>query len=752
MQVGRLSTLLRLAAMAGLLVPATPAPGLGATAQVAAQGNILHVSLAEASVSPAGEVQMTSPRGALRMTALPRSTGDSSVLWDLDVRSADGDRAVLKEIEASAFFLSDLPCLIALVRQEANSVPGVVRVYDIRGSIVHEAKMVAPTSPALSPDGTTLAWREPDRLQALDLRTLATRAHPALDLFALGASGRIVGVPRDDDQLRVLEPSGPGYSIPLAAGTAAQVRKLALSLDGTAAFLLLPSALLRVELRSGVLTTLFEAPAFTELRDVSIEPGEIAVGMRRIEPNRFVGSMAVLDTQGGIRAIVPGGEQTVPRPLQRELDAGIPWPIAPDAQHPIGNSYGEYQNYGGGSYPHPGIDVLGSPGQPVFAVRGGVVKAILTTSGVWHWRVAVADSASSSTTPGYLYAHLDAPTIAVNVGDTVAAGEYLGNLVQWPVANFTHCHFTRIEDSGTTWDGEWLSVQNPHLDLTHQSDAEPPFFEPALAKDLLAFCQNETSNYLDPSQIAGAVDVIAHVGDRIASTWVCAVQELRYSIYHVAAPEHPVVNDKLAQYFDMTCDTYGSGTIDALLMDLLFKDDATCDTEGDYDSREFFHIITNSDGDGVYEPSDLNESWDTTQLPDGDYVVKVVAIDAFGNATADSMVVTTANGNTTGIGEIPAVGSTQAQVLLAPVSPNPARDEARIRFHLSAPDRITLALYDVTGRRIQLLADGWTESGDHALRWNPSHQMGSSAVPGVYFLHLRGERLGTVSRKVVIAP
>ncbi len=171
-----------------------------------------------------------------------------------------------------------------------------------------------------------------------------------------------------------------------------------------------------------------------------------------------------------------------------------------------------------------------------------------------------------------------------------------------------------------------------------------PVFEPAQGSSPFAFCDNETDNYQDPATLTGQVDIIAHVGDRIDSTWVCVVQSIVYSIYPVGNPKAAVVSDKLAVDFDMDLDTYQSGPVDPFLVDLLYKQDAVCQTYGDYDYREFYHIITNSDGDQVYEASDLLEAWDTTTVWDGDYVVEVTATDAAGNSTVQSMVVTTVNG------------------------------------------------------------------------------------------------------------
>jgi hypothetical protein len=365
------------------------------------------------------------------------------------------------------------------------------------------------------------------------------------------------------------------------------------------------------------------------------------MGARELQGATARGSLLRLTSRGVVLAAttaakVPNRPRAGPSLVQPPSSA-IPWPLAPNAQHPIGNTYGEYQDYSGSPYLHPGIDVLGAAGQPVYAVAGGEVKAVLTTSAQYHWRVAIAEQPGSATSPGYLYAHLDLPTIAVNVGDVVAPGQYLGDLVPWPVAGFTHVHFARIEDTGATWSGNWLCTDNPHLDLQHASETDAPFFQPAIAGDLFAFCADESSSYQSPTALSGRVDIIAKVGDRLASTWVCAVQELRYSIYPAGSPGTPIVDDQLAVDFDMALDTYQNGPLDPYLVALLYKDDFVCDTKGDYGSREFFHVLTNHS-----LPSD---AWDTTGLSDGDYVIEVTASDVAGNRTTAAMTVTTANGN-----------------------------------------------------------------------------------------------------------
>jgi hypothetical protein len=410
----------------------------------------------------------------------------------------------------------------------------------------------------------------------------------------------------------------------------------------------------------------------------------------------------------------------------------------------VGNTYGEYQNYGGAPYPHPGFDVMGSPNQAVYAVRDGVVKAILTTSAEYHWRVAVADSAFSGTGRGYLYAHLDRPSIAVHVGDVITAGQLLGTLVPWPVADFTHCHFTRLQDSGATWDGSWLSVSNPHLDVNHLETA-PPVFQPARGTELLAFCTNQTSSYQSSNSLHGSVDIIARVSDLIASTWSCTVQELRYTIYPQGQPGSPVVNDKQSVFFNMGLDTYIGGANDAFLITLFYKQDAVCPTQGDYDYRDFYHILTNSNGDEIYDAGDLDQAWNTAALPDGNYVIRVKAVDAAGNVEVDSMVVTTVNGNPSAAGDRSDPSDRLTCV------PNPVTERATIGFSLPEPGRAALSIYTPSGRLLQRLRAGPFVAGPGTLVWDRRDARGVRVPAGIYLYRVEGTGLDR-SGRLVVAP
>ena len=58
----------------------------------------------------------------------------------------------------------------------------------------------------------------------------------------------------------------------------------------------------------------------------------------------------------------------------------IDWPMPPTTEaQPLGNSYGEYQNYGGASYLHPGIDILRPVPQALALAQQCIGSGIMPT-------------------------------------------------------------------------------------------------------------------------------------------------------------------------------------------------------------------------------------------------------------------------------------------------------------------------------------------------------------------------------------
>jgi murein DD-endopeptidase MepM/ murein hydrolase activator NlpD len=667
------------------------------------------------------------------------------------------------ETPATAFDLPQGGALL-IATHDTRDLPSTVSCRDGGGAELWSARVPRLSDPVISPRGRFAALRAGQEIRVYDLNSGTYGSRPNGGPYTVDDRGRLaVVLPSSGagaDEQRVLWVGHPQASrrILLPAGFMPQQIRWD---EAARAYLLLGAGeLIRVDDAGRDLAVIHRASEGWRLWDITLEPGpgraatRYHITARRsaqdwIEEADWVLDSATLDVVGA--AMEERVVRRTPRPRGDDLPRtrnGLRWPTEPNSQNPIGNTYGEYQNYGGAPYMHPGVDVMGEAGQPIYAVASGWVKAILTTSGQWHWRVAVGDSSGTEPCGGYLYAHLAQNSIAVQVGDYVQEGDYLGGLVDWPVAGFTHIHFARIADAGVQWYGNWVCTDNPHLDFVGQDESEAPLFEPARGNDLLAFCRNETATYLEPDALSGEVDIIVHVGDRILTDWVCTVQEIRYTIYSLQDPGHPVVDDLLGIYYDMALDTYQGGPIDPLLVDLFYKQDGTCNTRGDYDAREFFYIITNSNGDLVYEESDFLEAWDTRVIPDGEYVVRVTALDVAGNAAVDSMLVTVANGYSDVSGPRPAAAPLP-RILLATPCPNPAQGASQLAFELPAAQRLEIGVYDVAGRLVRHLTQARMSAGAHELAWDGRNAAGERVAPGIYFYCLRGED-GSYQKRVVM--
>jgi hypothetical protein len=82
---------------------------------------------------------------------------------------------------------------------------------------------------------------------------------------------------------------------------------------------------------------------------------------------------------------------------------------------------------------------------------------------------------------------------------------------------------------------------------------------------------------------------------------------------------------------------------------------------------------------------------------------------------------------------------------------NPSRGGASFRFALPRAAHVTLSIYDVAGRRVDLVANGAYPAGEHAVRWGSAVGAGRRAS-GVYFARLVVEGRALDQRIVVLSP
>ncbi len=77
--------------------------------------------------------------------------------------------------------------------------------------------------------------------------------------------------------------------------------------------------------------------------------------------------------------------------------------------------------------------------------------------------------------------------------------------------------------------------------------------------------------------------------------------------------------------------------------------------------------------------------------------------------------------------------------------PNPFNPVTTIKFSLEASASVTMHIFDITGRKVATLADGYFEAGDHSLTWNADH-----LASGTYFYRIKAGDYEETRRMVLL--
>ncbi len=86
---------------------------------------------------------------------------------------------------------------------------------------------------------------------------------------------------------------------------------------------------------------------------------------------------------------------------------------------------------------------------------------------------------------------------------------------------------------------------------------------------------------------------------------------------------------------------------------------------------------------------------------------------------------------------------------LAQNYPNPFNPSTTIRFQLPERSRVTLSIYDVSGREVARLIDGEQGEGIHMVSWQGLDREGREVGSGVYFYSLKADGL-EITRKMIL--
>ncbi|MCK4414875.1 MAG: T9SS type A sorting domain-containing protein [Candidatus Eisenbacteria sp.] len=101
-------------------------------------------------------------------------------------------------------------------------------------------------------------------------------------------------------------------------------------------------------------------------------------------------------------------------------------------------------------------------------------------------------------------------------------------------------------------------------------------------------------------------------------------------------------------------------------------------------------------------------------------------------------------------GLAPGTPPSAQRLLLSSICPNPARVHSMISFNLPESGEVVVDLYDISGRLVRRLLEQPLDAGGHSLTWDGRDGAGVHVESGVYFLRVKANGQGRVTRVAVI--
>ncbi|MEK7824170.1 MAG: choice-of-anchor D domain-containing protein, partial [Candidatus Eisenbacteria bacterium] len=120
-----------------------------------------------------------------------------------------------------------------------------------------------------------------------------------------------------------------------------------------------------------------------------------------------------------------------------------------------------------------------------------------------------------------------------------------------------------------------------------------------------------------------------------------------------------------------------------------------------------------------------------------------------GAAAAADLVVTLRAKPISGVTGVPGRDLPKVLAFYRP-HPNPLTREALFAYDLPAAAPVSLAIYDLSGRRVATLVSGSQEPARYQVRWNAASQGGARVPAGLYFARFTTPGMSRVSRLIVL--
>ena len=84
------------------------------------------------------------------------------------------------------------------------------------------------------------------------------------------------------------------------------------------------------------------------------------------------------------------------------------------------------------------------------------------------------------------------------------------------------------------------------------------------------------------------------------------------------------------------------------------------------------------------------------------------------------------------------------------VYPNPFVESTEVRYRLSSPAKVEVAVFDPQGRQVRTLFSGTQRFGTFALQWDGNDGNGQPLPSGAYFVRVHSKEVKAQSRVILL--
>ena len=487
-------------------------------------------------------------------------------------------------------------------------------------------------------------------------------------------------------------------------------------------------------------------------RDLKIVDDKILAGIHKRNKEESTGFLRIYNLSGNVVKELAGESRQLEKfekiNLQRKEGSAfdpIPWPFFPfDSMRTVWNHYEQNMGLGGtSSFLHQGLDLIAPIGEPTYSVIDGHVKGVYTFGGEYYWLIAISPEQVPGWSNGWFHLHLIQNTIQFAAGDTVNVHDYLGNIIYW-YSNWGHIHFFEGRDSGSVWlyntDGPGLNF-NPALALTPYLDIISPDIKTVFTWSKFAFAKNDSAIYLHPDSLFGEIDIIVKVVDYVGTS---NYQQPAYSTWYTVKKVSNGEIIKPRTLGHILNHSFKITNVDSLkpYAGVIYQRDNTLPPPDFFNfQRNFYHNLTNSNGDSLINLSEKTLAFNTEDYDDGDYRIIVEVFDEAGNFDIDSMDVKFIN-------DPNEVQNEQGMIYsfnLYQNYPNPFNPSTKITYSVPERSNVSLKVFDLLGSEVVELVKGEIEAGTYDINFNASN-----LPSGIYFYQLKAGDFIQTKKMVLI--